>query len=623
MYLLKIGPGEREDRPSFKLGEYLGQQIPPYAILSHRWDAPAEEISFRDLMSENSDISNKAGLWKLEQCCIQALRRGLEHVWIDTCCIDKSSSAELSEAINCMYSWYQGARCCFAYMRDVAANEEGILSGTDESFRRSGWFTRGWTLQELIAPSEVIFFDATFSEPIGTRRSLAAVIESITNVREIILRDPSKLNTASVAEKMSWASSRITTRIEDEAYSMMGLFDVHMPTLYGEGRHAFVRLQEEVMKKSADQSIFAWQQEGDVGDQLSMLASSPSQFKFSSGYKPMEYREFISRFGMESESSTDSSLPPNTREDRRSAIRLQPSYSMTNFGLHIQLPLFPVPSVFGTGYFLAFLASSWGDNQESVLIFLRQNRDRPSGHFHRTSFSEKIIVHRPRPKRSYQAKFKTDLIWVSGHSEPQLPHLVANLQPTQLLVPLRLFIIISPDFSDHVRYEIWPEKSWSREAKCATISPGEHIFVLFHEKRGAFNMKNTIEWDQGGRDRKLAFVFGSHNGKTWLGHNFDISDSGNISRFADQPGGASLTGSGHMSSNYLELDLFSCADFWVSPGRWLMTFDRSGSEVNELVASFRDTRDVLSTSVRGYRLKRFWGPVYIDDGRGDFILTLN
>jgi hypothetical protein len=179
--------------------------------------------------------------------------------WIDSCCIDKTSSAELSEAINSMFRWYQNAQVCYAYLSDVPAIEDLDHYRKDSEFRRSKWFTRGWTLQELLAPEIVVFYNHDWVE-IGTKALMSGVIRSITNIDRGFLMGESEIKPACVAQKMSWASRRKTTRLEDTAYCLMGLFDVNMPLLYGEGEKAFYRLQLEIIKNSSDESIFAWGQ---------------------------------------------------------------------------------------------------------------------------------------------------------------------------------------------------------------------------------------------------------------------------------------------------------------------------------------------------------------------------
>ncbi|KAL6401311.1 Vegetative incompatibility protein HET-E-1 [Ilyonectria robusta] len=233
-----------------QLEEFYGDAIPEYAILSHRW--LDEEVSLQDLQSGAG--TSKAGYRKIQLCCEQAVRDGLSYAWVDTCCIDKTSSAELTEAINSMYAWYRESAVCYAYISDVTG------SSADDTLEKSAWFTRGWTLQELLAPGEVVFYSTAW-ERLGTRDdgALTGRIALATGIDEAVLRGNAGLGERSVAQRMSWAAGRTTTRAEDSAYSLLGLFGVNMPMLYGEGgARAFVRLQEEIMKASDDQSLFAW-----------------------------------------------------------------------------------------------------------------------------------------------------------------------------------------------------------------------------------------------------------------------------------------------------------------------------------------------------------------------------
>ncbi|OCL13293.1 HET-domain-containing protein, partial [Glonium stellatum] len=231
------------------LHQFTGVDTPHYAIFSHTWGK--EEVTF-DIMQEYHQTGRRpclAGYEKVEQCCAKARSAGFEWVWIDTCCVDKRSSAELSEALNSMFRWYQGATICYAYLEDYTAGKSELSD--------SRWFTRGWTLQELIAPPTVEFLAKDWTE-IGTKTSLQKEIARITGVNSRILCRISHVGKASVAKRMSWAARRQTSRLEDEAYCLMGLFGVNMPMLYGEGKMAFERLQLEIIKNSNDHSIFAW-----------------------------------------------------------------------------------------------------------------------------------------------------------------------------------------------------------------------------------------------------------------------------------------------------------------------------------------------------------------------------
>jgi hypothetical protein len=247
---------------TFKLEEFYSD-VPSYAVLSHRWQKD-EEVSFGGL-EEPHPYSNRAGYKKIKDFCAEAQKRRLAYVWVDTCCIDKKSSAELSEAINSMYTYYNRAKICYAYLYDVVSMRD---------FRQSSWFTRGWTLQELLAPPKLHFFNHLW-KPIGSRRRLAPKIGRVTGIPVSALQH---LNLAGycVAEKLSWSAQRQTTREEDRAYCLLGLFQINMPLLYGEGARAFPRLQEEIMRVSTDMSIFMWH--GLAVETFGMLASDPACF---------------------------------------------------------------------------------------------------------------------------------------------------------------------------------------------------------------------------------------------------------------------------------------------------------------------------------------------------------
>jgi tetratricopeptide (TPR) repeat protein len=240
MRLLQI-----QDDGKFSLTEHVGEHMPPYAILSHTWGADHEEISFKDLADSKGE--EKKGYNKLQFCGTQAVKDGLEFFWIDTCCIDKSSSAELTEAINSMFRWYSSAAKCYVYLSDVSSTNE-------QSFHTSRWFTRGWTLQELLAPTTVKFFSAE-GELLGDKISMVDQLRSITGIPVAALQGDLDVITFTVDERLSWAENRETKRSEDAAYSLLGLFGVHIPLIYGEGRdNAFVRLRREIERSSGNLS---------------------------------------------------------------------------------------------------------------------------------------------------------------------------------------------------------------------------------------------------------------------------------------------------------------------------------------------------------------------------------
>jgi hypothetical protein len=251
------------DTGDFSLTQFGDEDIPPYAILSHTWGADTEEVTFEDLT--NGTGKDKPGYVKIRFCGEQARLDNLHYFWIDTCCIDKRSSAELSEAINSMYRWYQDANVCYAYLADVPSKAK---------FSGSRWFTRGWTLQELIAPSKMIFFDEGWKE-LGTKENLRESVSNCTGIPGSVLSESDGVEKVSIAQRMSWGAKRKTTRLEDRAYCLMGIFGINMPLLYGEGERAFLRLQEEIMRISDDHSLFAWRSSDNRGG---LLATSPASF---------------------------------------------------------------------------------------------------------------------------------------------------------------------------------------------------------------------------------------------------------------------------------------------------------------------------------------------------------
>jgi WD40 repeat protein len=230
---------------------FYNDTIPPYAILSHTWGVDSEEVTFKDLTDGTG--KNKAGWNKIQFCGEQSKRDGIQYFWIDTCCIDKFNSHELSIAIGAMFHWYRDAAKCYVYLSDVPritsnTNKELSYLPWELSFRESRWFTRGWTLQELIAPTKVEFFSVK-GEKIGDKESLEQQIHQITRISVQALRGH-RLCDFSVDERLSWTTSRETTRQEDMAYCLLGLFDVHMPHIYGEGgAHAFRRLLNLIDKR--------------------------------------------------------------------------------------------------------------------------------------------------------------------------------------------------------------------------------------------------------------------------------------------------------------------------------------------------------------------------------------
>ncbi|OQE32063.1 hypothetical protein PENSTE_c001G09143 [Penicillium steckii] len=263
-----------------KLGEFWENEVAnlKYAILSHRWEE--DELSFQEMTEQTEKIRQKKGYRKIARFCERARNDGFQYVWVDTCCINKESSAELSGAINSMFRWYLESARCYAYLSDLSSRDQ---------LADSVWFTRGWTLQELVAPREMFFLDKTWTL-IGSRNEICSELENITKIDTSLLLGKSRLEQFSIAKRMLWAATRETTRTEDRAYSLLGLFYVNMPLLYGEGNNAFIRLQEEIMRNSNDETLFAWESE-DVSTEnpCGFFARSPRDFANSGDIFPISF----------------------------------------------------------------------------------------------------------------------------------------------------------------------------------------------------------------------------------------------------------------------------------------------------------------------------------------------
>jgi len=342
-----IKEGRLDDRQArAKVLEFGDDEVTEYAILSHRWTK--QEVDYNEIVKltkmkeeERSEIRGRDGYRKILQSCEQAKKDRYRWLWVDTCCIDKRSSAELSEAINSMYRWYENSRICYAYLHDLSDSSFPIAK--DRARYPTGWpewFSRGWTLQEMIASRDVQFFNKDW-HPIGDKRMLAPTLQTITRVPQHILKEGLSLNRPCVAQIISWAASRTTTRVEDRAYSLMGLLDVNMPMLYGEGKKAFHRLQLEIIRTSNDHSIFAWGSER-TG---SILADDPSFFRDCEKMELMNRDEFIESLR---ERIPEEELP--WIEDDRLG-----TFPITNRGIQIWLFLRPSPGVYSDSVFQALL----------------------------------------------------------------------------------------------------------------------------------------------------------------------------------------------------------------------------------------------------------------------------
>ena len=208
---------------------------------------------------------------KIKTACRIARTANIKWLWIDTCCIDKSSDAEMAESLRSMYRWYRNAKICYAYLYDVDSTgtvgvfdlfqaSKTLRNGEDQQSRSSNsvWFERGWTLQELLAPKEVCFYDFKW-RVIGTKTELAKDIAAVTGIDAKYLGHDRAFRKACIATKMSWLANRTTTRSEDIAYSTLGIFSISDFTpLYGEGMSAFLRLQKALVPRQ-DESLYAWE----------------------------------------------------------------------------------------------------------------------------------------------------------------------------------------------------------------------------------------------------------------------------------------------------------------------------------------------------------------------------
>lgn len=311
-----------------KLSNFLSD-TPDYVILSHTWGK--DEVAFEEM--DQPQVKDKLGYRKVAECCVQARKDGYDWAWIDTCCIDKRSSAELSEAINSMYDWYWNAALCYVYLADCQVIDD---------FEESRWFKRGWTLQELLAPNVVEFYNQNW-QFLGSKERLAHQVATRTNIAVRYLRDRNLIHSACLATKFHWASRRQTSRKEDKAYCLLGLVQVNMPMLYGEGSKAFYRLQLELLRKTNDHTMFMWQFHGG-----GLLAPSPAYFEDAAGFQILEHSRAMEAL----------------------------THDVTNFGLRITLPCIPF---FEPGDLLARFHCRYHDNDE-VFVWLEGAKN---GHIYR------------------------------------------------------------------------------------------------------------------------------------------------------------------------------------------------------------------------------------------------
>ena len=339
---------------SLTLRQFKDDHCPPYVILSHRWaEDPSDEVVYDDMANFHELCQSR--LWKKTRsaakivgACQKVIEEGIHYLWLDTVCIKQDNPMELSTAINSMYRLYSNAEVCLAYLADYPSAEMQTLCQSD-------WFNRGWTLQELVAPNVVKFFDKEWGS-MGERRQLSEELTRRTRIAKAFLFAHRSVGSASISERMSWMAGRKTSVPEDTAYCLLGIFGVNMPLLYGEGKErAFLRLQEEIMRYSDDHSLFLWETEEQNPSAIpflntprttGLLASSPDCFRSTGNYSPSYDR--------------DDDTP----------------YQMTNKGIAIDLPLLDggIYDGFSRRMFIGILncSSDVSNSGKRVGVYLRK-----------------------------------------------------------------------------------------------------------------------------------------------------------------------------------------------------------------------------------------------------------
>ncbi|THU94492.1 HET-domain-containing protein [Dendrothele bispora CBS 962.96] len=427
---------------TFKVKEFFND-LPRYVILSHTWED--EEVTFQDIQ-DLEVAKGKAGWSKVEMACLYARKHKFKWIWIDSCCINKESSAELSEAINSMYQYYLDAAVCYVFLSDVRKNENPREVGS--TFRRSRWFSRGWTLQELLAPTYVVFLDNSWEE-IGTKCSLFDAISAITTIPAGVITG-GNIDRYSIAQKMSWAACRQTTRPEDQAYCLMGLFGVNMSPIYGEGgAKAFMRLQQEIIKISDDRSIFAWIASSEEEEPRGLLARSPYEFRASGEVQ-----------------SSESDIPGS-----------KSSFSFNNNGLHIHIPLVPSESHSEDGLFLASLQCRSQRDGSYISLYLQQTAS--DGRYVRCRASELLL------QLSSPSLEEAKLVVVK---ENQLPVRARSRKHSFLPRPVALHCVYRKDLSWYTK-----RKSTVLTSSVSQTSVENNLVYSIREERFSIAMQYNLE----------------------------------------------------------------------------------------------------------------------------------
>ncbi|KAG2030353.1 hypothetical protein BDR03DRAFT_974707 [Suillus americanus] len=324
------------------LHKVLGDKV-KFAILSHRW-LDTGEPTFLDMSESQKDMSeNSPGYPKLTKFCEKAEEYGCELAWLDTCCINKDSSAELDEAIQAMFNWYRSAAICIAYL---------ACSSNVSDFAKEPWFTRGWTLQELLAPEKMKFYGKDWKPlsdnfddkhprdlvipsideiSIPITPSQPDILTAITRLTEIESRDLISFSPGihNVHQRLRWASRRTTKRIEDMAYSLIGIFDISMPITYGEGQRSWFRLMEIILQQCKSWEIFVWA--GEWSPYSSAIPRSPKGYE---AFDIQDSTELSNALDMGRLEGIVGEIPPGLRGDH--------AFATTRHGVQMKLPLLDV-----------------------------------------------------------------------------------------------------------------------------------------------------------------------------------------------------------------------------------------------------------------------------------------
>ncbi|KAJ3460799.1 hypothetical protein MRS44_011666 [Fusarium solani] len=429
---------------------FAGPEFPRYAILSHTWTD--DEPTLADAQGGLLGRSSNSGCRKVRDFCRLARQDGFSFAWVDTCCIDKTSSSELTESINSMFQWYASADTCYVYLGDLESD------ASSDAMASCRWFTRGWTLQELIAPSKLQFYDKEWSLR-GSKMDFADQLLQITNIHEAVLQDRTSLRTIPVGRRMSWAANRQTTRTEDMAYCLIGIFDVNMPLIYGEGRNAFIRLQEEIMKTSNDLSIFLWQSARGPRYR-GILAEEPSEFVSASRLR-------VGVAGMDS-----------------------PQFTMTNKGVKIKVSL----ADSGRGIFALSLNHVDEDSttDEVLGVWLKRHRN---GAYARAYPHVLVIVSESvfgTPSRRYLSK-----------------HMSSTMAEAVDSATDNAFVFEGDFHSQYYQHLSTTSSAWWDRDRMAYLRDNGLPFVAFHLFRAG--------WDNSRRDNRFVLAFGvAEDGTAWF-----------------------------------------------------------------------------------------------------------